>query len=143
MSNSSPASDCPLVGQHYEKHVADRISIVAQDFLSDREILSGKCTVDTRVDLILRGLVVQLESYMLGEHRDTVSVHESWPATWRDAFKERWFPHWLKRWFPVEYNRIDIDRPIYGPVCPHLHAPKAKHFEWMSYGAPATQEPSA
>jgi len=32
-----------------------------------------------------------------------------WPATWRDAFKERWFPAWAKRRWPVRYRKVSID----------------------------------
>ena len=31
-----------------------------------------------------------------------------WPATWRDAFKERWFPEWAKRRWPVLYREVDL-----------------------------------
>jgi hypothetical protein len=32
-------------------------------------------------------------------------VEVQWPADWREAFKERWFPAWaLKRW-PVRYHK--------------------------------------
>lgn len=37
----------------------------------------------------------------LGEYR--------WPATWRDAFKERWFPAWAKKRWPVRYQTIAVD----------------------------------
>lgn len=32
-----------------------------------------------------------------------------WPATWRDAFKERWFPSWAKRRWPVRYEKVAVD----------------------------------
>jgi len=32
-----------------------------------------------------------------------------WCATWRDAFKERWFPAWAKRRWPVRYKRVAVD----------------------------------
>jgi len=35
-----------------------------------------------------------------------------WPATWRDAFKERWFPEWAKRRWPVLYREVDL-RELY------------------------------
>lgn len=31
-----------------------------------------------------------------------------WPATWQDAFKERWFPGWARRRWPVRYRRIEV-----------------------------------
>lgn len=35
-----------------------------------------------------------------------------WPATWRDAFKERWFPAWARRRWPVRWRRITLDELI-------------------------------
>lgn len=32
-----------------------------------------------------------------------------WPATWRDAFKERWFPAWAKERWPVRYEKVALD----------------------------------
>jgi len=31
-----------------------------------------------------------------------------WPTTWRDAFKDRWFPGWLKTRWPVQYTKISL-----------------------------------
>lgn len=36
-------------------------------------------------------------------------VEYRWPATWRDAFKERWFPEWAKRRWPIRWERITLD----------------------------------
>lgn len=29
------------------------------------------------------------------------------PKTWRDAFKERWFPAFLKKRYPIEYVKLE------------------------------------
>lgn len=31
-----------------------------------------------------------------------------WPCNWVQAFKERWFPLWLKKYFPVRYKTIEV-----------------------------------
>jgi hypothetical protein len=31
-----------------------------------------------------------------------------YPADWKEAFKERWFPSWLLEKFPVKYVRVDV-----------------------------------
>lgn len=36
-----------------------------------------------------------------------LSKHK-YPADWVQAFKERWFPKWLKKFFPVKYIEIEI-----------------------------------
>lgn len=31
-----------------------------------------------------------------------------YPENWKEAFKERWFPAWLKKRFPVKYTEHDV-----------------------------------
>ena len=33
-----------------------------------------------------------------------------WPATWWDAFKDRWYPQWARDRWPVRYKGISIDQ---------------------------------
>jgi len=47
-----------------------------------------------------------------------------WPATWWDAFKERWFPAWAKRRWPVRHRKVSIDE---------LVAAKRKDDEFVRY----------
>jgi len=48
---------------------------------------------------------------------DTGSERHTWPATWWDAFKLRWFPRWaLKRW-PAQMKGVET---MHGVVFPHL-----------------------
>ena len=35
-----------------------------------------------------------------------------WPATWKDAIKERWFPRWARHKRPVCYKKIEL-RELY------------------------------
>lgn len=39
--------------------------------------------------------------------RPVVDEHWEWPETWWDAFKERWFPMWLKRRVGVNFTVVD------------------------------------
>lgn len=48
-------------------------------------------------------------------------IDESFPSTWADAFRERWFPEWaLKRW-PVVWHRIRINKMT---VFPEIKLPE-------------------
>lgn len=117
----------------YETHVAERIRVYVDGRLSERSVLRGKVEADAARDAATCSMILALESYMLAEHRDTVEVHECWPATWWDAFKDRWFPRWLRSRFPVEWRSVDVSQRIYGPVCPHLHVPeRGKHLQWTA-----------
>jgi len=45
----------------------------------------------------------------------------AWPATWWDAFKERWYPAWAKKKWPVRYNRIHVDELV--GISPRVEEP--------------------
>lgn len=51
---------------------------------------------------VLGHVAIKLKSHVLGQERDCKSVSVSYPSTWWDAFKERWFPLWAKRRWPVK-----------------------------------------
>lgn len=49
---------------------------------------------------------MQVEGYIWGERGKSETI--KYPATWRDAFKERWFPKWLLARYPVQYRIHEI-----------------------------------
>lgn len=49
---------------------------------------------------------MQIHGYVWGERGKTDTI--KYPATWRDAFKERWFPKWLLARYPVSYRVHEI-----------------------------------
>jgi hypothetical protein len=57
---------------------------------TDYDVLSGTTQVSVR-------------GYIWGEEL----VDVSFPRDWWQAFKDRWFPQWLKRRFPVMKTRIE------------------------------------
>lgn len=83
-----------------------------------QEILGAQLEVIVQQELDQIALQVTRSFAAVG--RQMVSVHRSWPATWWDAFKERWFPGWWLRRWPAEYQKLDIERLVYAAVCPHL-----------------------
>ncbi len=42
-----------------------------------------------------------------------------WPDTWWDAFKDRWFPDWLKDRYPVTWRMYDFDARFLYPSINH------------------------
>jgi len=54
-----------------------------------------------------------------------------YPADWKEAFKERWFPKWAKRKWPVVYKNHEITaRNIYPEL--KLSIPKETHTVVLS-----------
>lgn len=59
-------------------------------------------------------------------------IDKSWPKTWWDAFKERWFPTWAKLRWPIQYETLQVREKIYKCICPHLGTdPTNTHLEWI------------
>ena len=48
-----------------------------------------------------------------------------YPATWWDAFKDRWFPNWLKDRYPVEYIHISA---VYPELLKRVSLPKEPFY---------------
>lgn len=79
-----------------------------------------------------RHLVSTLHTTLVGNSFDVDAVTVRWPADWRQAFKERWFPAWLLRRFPVKYAEKTVRRRV-TKVCPHLDVPQEDpaHIEYL------------
>lgn len=52
----------------------------------------------------------------------------SYPADWWQAFKERWFPAWVKRRWPVKYTRYTIKA---WEVYPRVLLPPHDEFKYV------------
>src|SRR6266850_978956 len=64
--------------------------------------------IDSIADWISNRYRIQLRQFLLGENLHKETVRWKYPADWREAFKERWFPKsWLKRW-PVRYTKKSV-----------------------------------
>jgi hypothetical protein len=50
---------------------------------------------------------MQIHGYVWGERGKSETI--KYPATWRDSFKERWFPKWLLDRYPVQYRVHEIN----------------------------------
>jgi len=79
-------------------------------------------------------LAIRLWSFFIAMPQSRIQIHEKWPKTWIDAFKDRWFPKWALRKWPVQFGRIDVDQRIYGNICPHVTFPDytQKHIVFLS-----------
>jgi len=57
--------------------------------------------VDVYFDTVINRVVFEVEGFLWGQRVANKKVE--YPTDWWQAFKERWFPVWLKRRFPVKY----------------------------------------
>jgi len=116
-----------------ETILAERIDLTAIKTLSRRELdRLPKTAVIDACHNIAGDLVVKLNAYMAGMLDERIQVNVSWPIDWWQAFKERWFPAWLRRRFPVIRDGVYVDKKIYKAICPHVHAdPETMHLKWL------------
>lgn len=73
--------------------------------------------IDIFLDQMTRTYVLQLHQYITGAQLDTQRVEH--PATWWDAFKERWFPEWARRRWPSNSIVHVFDVRVLYPTVPH------------------------
>ena len=81
---------------------------------------------ETFRDFRLNRMINYLTWNLLGKEIET----RKYPSTWRDAFKDRWFPKFLKKRFPIEWDEFKLYN-----ICPHINQewPKNQliHIQWL------------
>ena len=89
--------------------------------------------IDTFMEWHQRKLIFRLRPFLAQIGEQKFSYHAKYPKDWWEAFKEKWFPLWLKGRYPVQYTNIDIEVPRYDAVCPHVDVPKDDkiHWDWL------------
>jgi len=69
------------------------------------------------------GLFLGLKVYIFGEQVQFEEV--KYPANWKEAFKERWYPNWAKQRWPVRYKVHTWDcRYVYPSIRSELKSHK-------------------
>lgn len=119
------------------RHFAERIRVATTNTISARDIFLSKCGVSVVADTAFDRMLCCLETYVHSANAQHVSIHRKWPKDWWQAFKEQWFPDFLKKRFPVKYEKVDVEKAFHTTVCPHLFTdPQRTHLEWLSVNAP-------
>lgn len=76
---------------------------------------------------IMRNRIIHLITWnLLGKDIET----RKYPSTWWNAFKNRWYPRFLKKRFPVEWDEFKLYN-----ICPHINQVWSKdqsiHIQWL------------
>lgn len=82
----------------FEKLMA--IQAMSDSFWEDAAIPAIKI-----VETAWRGLAYQIITWETARRK---LLEYQWPATWKEAFKERWFPRWAKKRWPIYYRKIEV-----------------------------------
>jgi hypothetical protein len=115
-----------------------RLDFYVQCHLPPAVARSVRC--DSYLLPMMEGVVLQLRAFVLGETVPEVDV--TYPSTWWDAVKDRWFPSWSRQWFPVEYRRIKVDKHT---LFPSIEIPRHEavvtigysDYSWTDFGKDA------
>lgn len=90
----------------YSEVQLERIKLTFAQKMST-ELLDATVEVKSIADDFLKNqLTIIIQGYLWGESGETQVIR--YPATWRDAFKQRWLPKWLLARFPVVYREHEI-----------------------------------
>ena len=87
---------------------------ITREFWDNLEFAQGYDADDFIADMF----TVRWKSFLLGEDLGDVII--SFPANWREAFKDRWFPRWLKKKYPVRFTEYRANQKV---IYPELNVP--------------------
>ena len=65
--------------------------------------------VSVNIDTIMNGIEIEARGYVWAEKKSAQKQTITYPANWKEAFKERWFKEWMLEKWPVKYNNVCID----------------------------------
>jgi hypothetical protein len=74
------------------------------------------------IDRAGKDMVMRLTAKIAGQQLPDIK----YPADWKQAFKERWFPQWLLKKYPVKYKQFEV-KALY----PYLSIPP--HQEHLTF----------
>ena len=80
--------------------IASVNKMLAKHFAQPAEVNMIKHWIEDEV-------VIQIKQRIFGKH----ILHKviSYPADWKEAFKERWYPVWAKDKWPIRYTKETFD----------------------------------
>lgn len=84
----------------------EKIKLVFAEKVSN-ELLGAVIDLGDQNDDFIRNMTtLRIQGYLWGESGESQTIR--YPATWWDAFKERWSPKWLTDRYPVLYREHEI-----------------------------------
>ena len=84
----------------------EKIKLALTETLSNELLNVIVDTCEMNGDFINNLTTLRIRGYLWGESGETRTI--SYPLTWWDAFKVRWFPRWLLAKYPANYQHHEI-----------------------------------
>lgn len=95
-----------------EKVLLERIRFGLNAHLSKE--FAEQIHLTSYIDAFTQSVALKFQADIFGQKLEGIQ----YPKNWIEAFKERWFPHWLLKKYPVQYTVMDIHA-----LYPHLLIP--------------------
>lgn len=126
----------------YERIVLERIAFNIRQAISKYEIAHLAELLEHDGMSVFREPYSDSMAFQLMAHvwcKDKKTERHTYPETWWDAVKQRWFPAWaLKRW-PPRMMCVAVDTGILYPTLPTL-GPGVGYGEMYIYRVPLTED---
>lgn len=93
--------------ERIESVVLNIVEQKVKTHIHDLDLDLNNLSVETRLDHVTRGMVVELCRRRARQELGEISF--SVPKDWFQHFKKRFFPKWVLKKFPVKYQTIAVD----------------------------------
>jgi hypothetical protein len=87
-----------------EEILLQRLRFYAQKTVSAEVLAAMDASFLKAIDF--DGFIATFVANVWGQ--ENVLFEKTWPVTWRDAVKDRWFPKWLKKRYPPEFQSYRV-----------------------------------
>ena len=105
-----------------EKFTAVALTKISKE-LADELATAPDLNVSMATDVVCDDLTTIIKIHIWGQQLDEVDV--KYPANWKEAFKEEYFPKSLLKRFPVKYTTKTIDVKV---LYPKIALPDKEHI---------------
>jgi len=103
-----------MVKKTFKKIILKKLQFGLRDYMS--QLLLNEIKVEELEDIInyrAEAIVHEIRGWVYSRkvhedsHTECIGTIK-YPKDWKEAFKERWFPKWLKHFYPVKYNIHEV-----------------------------------
>lgn len=106
----------------YEQIILEKFRFGMESRLSKEFLLQVKVDeIDSLAEYVAHEFAVRIRYELYGKKHTHSDI--KYPLDWKESFKERWFPKWLKNKYPVKYQVHHISfhelYPQFKPALPH------------------------
>lgn len=103
----------------------EKIPVNVDMCIPQKDIIASTLETSRFFNEVNKSMYFKMRAYVWG-HTSTVMTIK-YPADWKQAFKERWFPSFLLKKYPIVYKTYSVDASIIYPRI-NVVLPDEQHF---------------